>query len=101
MGVNSAFAICGIANWYHVIFLQKHITLISSGAGRNALCVYTESQAFMMKISTAYHEAPTTKFGLFWDVDNWNFSNIKTYDAFGPSYFRWVYSLFTTFIKLV
>ena len=25
----------------------------------------TESQAFMMKIPTAYHEAPTTKFRLF------------------------------------
>ena len=30
----------------------------------------------------AYHEAPTTKFGLFWDVYNWNVSNIKMYDAF-------------------
>ena len=47
-----------------------------------AQCVYRESQAFMMKIPMAYHKAPTTKFRLFWDVDNWNFSNIKTYDAF-------------------
>ena len=48
----------------------------------NAQCVYTESQAFKMKIPTAYHEPPTTKFRLFWDVNNWNFPNIKTYDAF-------------------
>ena len=26
-----AIAICGIAKWYHVIFPQKHITLISLG----------------------------------------------------------------------
>ena len=31
----------------------------------SAQCVHTESQAFMMKIPMAYHEAPTTKFRLF------------------------------------
>ena len=30
-----------------------------------AQCVYTESQAFIMKFPTAYHGAPTTKFRLF------------------------------------
>ena len=30
-----------------------------------AQCVYTESQAFMMKIPMGYHEVPTTKFRLF------------------------------------
>ena len=50
-----------------------------AGKSQSTVCLHRE---FMMKIPMAYHEAPTTKFRLFWDVDNWNFSNIKTYDDF-------------------
>ena len=65
-----------------------------------AQCVYTESQAFVMKIPTAYHEAPTTKFRLFRDVYNSNFSNIKTYDAFRNLLILLICPLFHNFLQV-
>ena len=52
-----------------------------------AQCVYTEGQAFMMKIPTAYHEAPTTKFRLFSDAESWDFSNHKSEIVFCSVFF--------------
>ena len=40
----------------------------------NAQCVYTQSHAYMTKIPTTYHKAPTAKFRLFWDAETWTFS---------------------------
>ena len=48
----------------------------------SAQCVYTQSHAYIVKISTTYYKASTTIFRLFWDAESWNFSNIKTFDAF-------------------
>ena len=51
--------------------LAEHSCVVGeTQAGRpsedcSAQCVHTESQAYMMKIPKAYHEAPTTKFGSF------------------------------------
>ena len=62
--------------------------LVCSGGGiasrrrRGAQCVYTQSHAYIVKISTIYYKASTTIFRLFWDAESWNFSNKKTCDAF-------------------
>ena len=42
--------------------MMKHFYVLQHSIPQ---CVYTESQAFLMKIPTAYHEAPTIKFRLF------------------------------------
>ena len=62
-----------------------------------AQCVYRQSHAYMVKIPITYHKAPTTKFRLFWDADSWNFSNIKTINAFRT---LWLLPVLAPFFKV-
>ena len=62
-----------------------------------AQCLYRQSHAYMVKIPMTYHKAPTTKFRLFWDADSWNFSNIKTINAFRT---LWLLPVLAPFFKV-
>ena len=62
-----------------------------------AQCVYTQSHAYMAKIPATYLKAPTTNFRLFWDADSWNFSNIKTINAFRT---LWLLPVLAPFFKV-
>ena len=48
-------------------------------------------------VPMTYHKAPTTKFRLFWDADSWNFSNIKTINAFRT---LWLLPVLAPFFKV-
>ena len=50
-----------------------------------------------MKIPMTYYKAPTTNFRLFWDADSWNFSNIKTINAFRT---LWLLPVLAPFFKV-
>ena len=75
-------------NWVRTVY---HLSIYT------AQCVYTHSHAYMTKIPMTYHEAPTTNFRLFWDADSWNFSNIKTINAFRT---LWLLPVLAPFFKV-
>ena len=84
-----------------VIKCRAHFATSSSSRStvltHSKQCVYTQSHAYMTKIPMTYHEAPTTNFRLFWDADSWNFSNIKTINAFRT---LWLLPVLAPFFKV-